>query len=673
MDTGSGAIHPGIDLEAAWGLRPDHGPVADALVEACRFLGSAPLHAAHTAERAFPEAMRGGDLLPWLAFVVAVSGRIQSLSDFHGLDPLIAYAERHRAALDAPQPVLDRVDACMFGSLVFRRPDHPRMMFWARRCEGLVDADGRRDAGGEPGVRLAAANYLILYRIWCGDLIGAEVLASRAVALRDRSADVHARLLCHSINSMIQRLFLRYEDCRLEIKQGLSLGRETGVYVWDSHFHMQGAFLALTRENLAEAREWLELMVGSAGPEHYLDRSGYHYCRGWLHTLRNELPVAIRHARESVRLAQRSGAVFPQAITHVGLAQLYLEQRNVGNGLYHLLQARRIGRRMEAGGLPVQFIRGLLTAHFSFRLGMERRASRALAQAFRIGREQHYLNFPWWRADLVAGLCARALDADVETAYALTLIRLRRLRPPDTLKRRERWYYPLQVNLLDGGDTSMDGRPLPLGRQPRALLLALCGLADRDGWVERERLMTLLWPGSATEQARRALDRGVYRLRRKLGTERLIRERSGALGLDPDFCRVDYWQLRQVLGRRVPEAADLALLADALERCATPGRREAAELIPLDTLPGHIVDKALSVLQSGGVSEEEACAWLERLLQACPGSERLWQALVRRYVGRGMIEQAMGAWERCCEALRQEGMAQPSPALRVLIGQAGRS
>ncbi|MCC5857716.1 MAG: hypothetical protein JJT90_06155 [Ectothiorhodospiraceae bacterium] len=661
-------MHPGIDLEAAWGLRPDHGPVADALVEAYRKLGSAPLQAARVAERVFPEAAERGDLLPWLAFVVAVGGRIQSLSDFHGLDPLIAYAERYRTALDAPQPVLDRVDACIFGGLVFRRPDHPRMAFWARRCAELAVADGSRDAG----LRLAAANYLILYRIWCGDLTGAEALASRAAALREQSADVHARLLCHSINSMIQRLFLHYEECRREIKQGLALGHETGVHVWDSHFHMQGAFLALTRENLAEAREWLELMVVSADPEHYLDRSGYHYCRGWLHTLQAELTLAIRHARESVRLAQRSGAVFPQAITHVGLAQLYLEQRSVGNGLYHLLQARRIGRRMEAGGLPVQFIRGLLTAHISFRLGMERRALRALAQAFRIGREQHYLNFPWWRADLVAGLCARALDADVETAYALTLIRLRRLRPPVTLKRRERWYYPLQVNLLGDGEASMDGQPLALGRQPRVLLLALCALADQDGWVARERLMELLWPGTRTEQARRALDRGIHRLRRKLGTERLIRERPDALGLDPDFCQVDYWRLRQALGRRVPEAADLALLTDALERCTSPGRREAAELLPLDTLPEHIVDKALSVLHFGGVSEEEACAWLERLLQARPASERLWQALVRRYVGRGMIEQAMGAWERCCEALRQEGMAQPSPALRVLIGQAGR-
>lgn len=672
MTTASGASHPASELAEVWGLTAGNDQGLTLLVEAYGKLGRDPVSAARIAEQSFASLAERDDLWPWLALVVSVSGRIQSLSDFHGLDPLIAFFDQHRDTLRAPDPVSDRIDACIFGCLVFRRPDHPKIADWADRCEQLVERGGGPGRDGvDPLARLSAANYLILYRIWCGDLIGAEVLASRAAALRDRSPDVHARLLCHSINSMILRLFLRYEECRREIKQGLVLARESGVHIWDSHFHMQGAFLALTRENLAEAREWLEQMAGSASPEHFLDRSGYHYCRGWLHTLQDEMPLAIRHARESVELARRSGAVFPQAITHVGLAQLHLEQKNMGSGLYHLLQARRIGRRMEAGGLPVTFIRGLLTAHLSFRVGMEQRGYRALAQAFRIGREQHYLNFPWWRADLVAGLCARALDGDVEPGYARTLIRLRRLRPPETLKRRDRWYFPLQVDVLAAGRVRMDGEEVQLGRQSLSLLTALCCLGDDSGWVEREHLSAVLWPDSSLERAQQALDTAVHRLRRRLGTERLIRGRSGALGLDPGFCRVDYWQLRRVLHRETPQPGDLAFLADSLACCSALGNQTVVSLISIDALREQIIGKALAIARNSGLSSADQLPWLERLLQASPLSEQLWQALIRHHVERGMMHDALAAWERCCQAFRQEAAGEPSPALRVLIGRAG--
>ncbi len=672
MKTPPAIGQPDRELPDAWGVRIGSDPVADVLVDAYERLGSEPLAAARIAEHCFSELGGAGGLLPYLAFVIAVSGRIQSLSDFHGLDPLMGYVEQHRAALRAPEAVLDRIDVCYFGSLVFRRPDHPSIGRWATRCERLVDAEpDSPQPERDPDVRLAAANYLVLYRIWSGDLIGAEVLASRAAALRDRSLEVHARLLCHSMNSMILRLFLRYEACLHEIREGLRLAQDTGVRIWDSHFHMQGAFLALTRENLVEAREWLELMAVSAAPEHYLDRSGYHYCRAWLHALLHEMPLAERHARESVELAQCSGAVFPQAITHVGLAQLHLEQRHVGSGLYHLVRARRIGRRMETGGLPIQFIRGLLTAHFSFRLGMQGRGYRALRQTFRIGREQHYLNFPWWRADLVSGLCARALDAGIETDYALTLVRLRRLRPPVSLKRHDRWYFPLHVDVLSGGRVRIDDRELRLGRQSLALLLALCCLADAEGWVERDRLARVLWPDSTLERAQQALDTGVHRMRRKFGTERLVRSRTGGLGLDPGYCRIDYWRLQQVLQRSAPRAGDLALLTDALERSRDVSHPLIASLLPLDSLRERTATKALTVIQVARMPSAEERPWLERLVLANPGNERLWQALIRHHVEQGMMNEAVAAWERCCQALGRQAAGEPSPALRVLIGRAG--
>ncbi len=643
-----------------WTLQEPSSPATQTLrtIEGLRH--TAPYQAAAEAEALFPKLVHRHDLAPWLAFCIAISGRIHTLSRFDTLDSLIGFFQAHRRELDAPDSVLLEVDANFFGALVFRRPDHPEMEAWADRCEQAFEGDG------PAFVRLSAANHLLLHRIWCGNLTGADALCSRMMALRDRTDDVRARLLCHSVSAMIRRLFLDYDACHDEIQRGMRLANDSGIRSWDSHLCMQAAFLALSRGNLEEGRQWLEQMGPAAPPEYLLDRSGYHYTLAWLHSLDQRLPRAEHHAAESVRLARESGAVFPQAVTHMGLGQLLLDRGHLAGGLYHIAQARRIGRRMRSSK-PVQFMRGLLQAQVAFKLGMQRRGLKALRHALQVGSNEHYVNYPWWRRDVMAELCGHALEAGIEPEYVRTLIRLRRLRPPQNGTGEGAWYWPLQIEVLGSPRILLDGQPVNPGPRMQDLLLALACLGDGRSWVSREALADHLWPDSEGDRAQQTLDTAIHRLRKQLGSEQLIITRPGLVALDQGLCQVDYWRLLRLLEQPTLQEQDVRTLLQLAQRLCAANTEEHHRFLPAESLRHRLTARILDAADSGDFSPGSINHWLETLVNLVPGNENAWQALIRHYGHTGAISAAESAWERCWEALNSETGRVPSTRTQLLL------
>lgn len=634
--------------------------MAEPLQALWQLLHVSPMQAAITAEALWLQVSQQRGLAPWLVFVVVIRARIHTLSRFDTLDPLLKFFEENRQHLVASEALCREIDICYFGALVFRQPSHPEIRHWADTCLSVFEQKG------DTTTRLRAASYLLIFRIWSGDLLKAEVLRQRMQVLREhsQSLDVRLRLLCHSTSAMCLRLFIDYQACLDEVEAGLALAEESGVHEWDSHFYMQGAYLALCRENLDEAGQWLKKMEAASMPECYLDRSGYHHAMAWWHMLQDDDAFAFTHAEEAVRLAQLSGAVFPQAVVHVALAQVYMDQHHPLRAFQELGRMRGIGRDLpQQHALP--FIRGLIHAHVCFKMNMRSRGLKALSNAFAIGKEQRYVNFPWWRSQHMAELCARALEADIEPEYSRWVIRKRRLMPPASLQDKDKWYWPLRIELFDGARILLDGEELNVGGKLAQILLFLACLGARGTWVSRVKLADLLWPDSEGDKAQRSLDTSIHRLRRQLHSEAMIQTRTGFVRLNPGLVQVDWDLYRQRLDTTKDPEQLMELLLSGLQQLPQIAW-ELAELLNVEHIKRRIGHRIFMLLSTELAQHQQMAEWTEEALKHLPDNERLWRLLIKMHLDYGYPSAALDTWERYKTELAQLGI-EPSEATAKLL------
>ncbi len=106
---------------------------------------------------------------------------------------------------------------------------------------------------------------------------------------------------------------------------------------------------------------------------------------------------------------------------------------------------------------------------------------------------------------------------------------------------------PLRLVTFGGLGIQRQGAPAEgAGAQRRRLaLLALLAAAGERG-SSREKLLSLLWPESDLERARKNLAQAVYALRRDLGAEELVTGTT-ELRLNPDLCGSDLADFRAAI------------------------------------------------------------------------------------------------------------------------------
>ena len=92
-----------------------------------------------------------------------------------------------------------------------------------------------------------------------------------------------------------------------------------------------------------------------------------------------------------------------------------------------------------------------------------------------------------------------------------------------------------------------DTDPVPIAAQQkrRLGLLAILGLGGRQG-LSRDRVEAYLYPESADERARHALDQAVYAIRHALGSDFII-STGRELRLNPELVHVDLWDFEDAI------------------------------------------------------------------------------------------------------------------------------
>jgi DNA-binding SARP family transcriptional activator len=147
---------------------------------------------------------------------------------------------------------------------------------------------------------------------------------------------------------------------------------------------------------------------------------------------------------------------------------------------------------------------------------------------------------------LLAELCADALEMDVEPELCRALIRRRGLTPPEV--RSPRWPWALKIHVLGELELERDEVPVALGaKAPTRSLDVVRALAIAKGHVcSLDDLYEWLWPDADGDQAKRACEQALHRLRKLLGASDLVIQREGKLRLAEDKVWVDlsFWESR---------------------------------------------------------------------------------------------------------------------------------
>src|SRR5262249_55164164 len=146
--------------------------------------------------------------------------------------------------------------------------------------------------------------------------------------------------------------------------------------------------------------------------------------------------------------------------------------------------------------------------------------------------------------DLLAELCADALDLGIEPEFCRSLITRRALVSPAL--RPARWPWELRVHVMGDFRLDRDGAPPDLGPKPPTRPLGILRVlaAAQAHACAAQQLYDGLWPDADGDQAKAACEQALRRLRRLIGRADVIVQREGKLRLATDrvWVDLDHWE-----------------------------------------------------------------------------------------------------------------------------------
>jgi LuxR family maltose regulon positive regulatory protein len=288
--------------------------------------------------------------------------------------------------------------------------------------------------------------------------------------------------------------------------------------------------------------------------------------------------------------------------------------------------------------------------------------------------------------DLVARLCAAALQQSITAQTALRVIEAQRLTPP--VEAGPTWPWSVRVRAIGGFALEVDGLPYSPARKaadrPLDLLKALLA-AEALGCTGADRswLMQRLWPDADEVNARKTLDMAILRLRKLLGRDEAVEVAEGRVRLNRTLLWSDVHEFKQAIARltdayrRQPTApedaapqlrAALTALTDAYRGPFLAGDEDSPWLLAAREHLAREFRIALTRIDpaASGLATDALAEALERARQAEPLAEDLARALMQLRLSHGDRTAALNVYRSLRDRLRTELGMTPSPQTEAL-------
>lgn len=558
-----------------------------------------------------------------------------------------------------------RVAFCMFSALMWRSPDHPDLDGWREHTERMLD---RAELPAD--LRVAIAHTLFFYYAWFrGDLIKSRVMLGRVEALLEVAGrNPLNRLMFIAMDASLAWIVSDCDRCVALADEGLAYAEQTGIHLLDYLYLVVGAGGHLIAGRDDAMQPYLERLI------HFSHVNAWHYhsltARAYLQ--QGNLPAARKHAE--ISLQKIADTSMNEGFSHLVLAQVHIAEREYAKAESMLEETRAWVDKTGSLYLKAQYL--LCRTLLLLAEGNPKEASTTLSKALRIARQAGFKGFGWRHEDVVA-LYVFALENRIETDYVKAVIRDLRLRPGRHAERLADWPWPLSVRAL--GRFQLEragGKGKQIRGKPLELLQVLIAHGCRD--VPAARVTDVLWPDADGDAAHRVLDTTLYRLRRLIGDDNIVRLRNGAVSLDTKSCWVDALAVESLLrriGRALAEGASPDAPGELFARLKAIYR--GPFLVNSDAPWAVHYRETLSVRVARGVAGigehemrreqwELAADCYAFCIEADPVDEALYQQLMRCYAELNQASRALSVYRRCVQSMRQELQMEPSRQIRSL-------
>jgi ATP/maltotriose-dependent transcriptional regulator MalT/DNA-binding SARP family transcriptional activator len=668
---------------AAW-LTTLPAPLRESVPWVCYWLGVCRMPFSFTDGRAQFEAAyrlfrdaseRAGALLAWSGIVDTYTyewGDNRSLDRWLGeLDTLLAES----SGFPTPE-IAARVTISAFSALMWRQPSHPALPRWE---QGVLEV---ARASPDPIVRATLGHHLLLYySYWLGDhakaglLVG--VLAPVLTQVHDQPL---AEISWDAILSARHWMLADNAAALATVEHGLARADESGVHVMDFLLCAQGAWAALTSEDLPLARTYLARMQASHLPAQILHAAHFHmiaHVEAWK---RGADAEAAEHAAAGLALVEQANVPFGLATLGQAMGRGCMLRGDFAAAARHLDRAAAVAEGFGSTDLPraAWYAR----AEMALRTGDTALLLEAVRQYFTLSARRHYMTLIWISPAVTARLCAVALEHDIEPDYVRRFIRHHRLPPPASALGLDTWPWPVKIHVLGGFQVEKDGAPLALGpksqKKPLDLLKVLIALGGAN--VKESQLTEILWPDADGDAAHSNFTTTLSRLRKLIGEEAIVVQES-RVSLDRRHLWVDALSLEQIM-----ETAEHATNSNA-ERAVTQalslyrgpllaGEEDAPwALGPRERVRSRFI-RLISRAAEHLVNDKrhsEAATLCRRGIELDELAEEFYRGLMICHIACGERAQAASAYRRYEAALARTfgDRFEPSPAIQALYRDLG--
>jgi ATP/maltotriose-dependent transcriptional regulator MalT/DNA-binding SARP family transcriptional activator len=639
---------------------------------------SRPTDAVRDSERAlrlFRETRQAeGAFLSWAQLALAIGVAAESTA------PL----ERHAASLDDLRrelgdipsgPIEARVAHGMLLAIAWRQPHHPDATRWAERALELTEHYP------DPILKVTIVLAWITYQIEMGRFtstlrslhwLQGVVASAEASALEASLARRALALLeCFVLGTPLQAV--------RTIREGLLPVRKAGFQKSTTHlvYVSCGIDAALSAGELDRATEWLSELGANLDPAARCVLGLYEAGRVWEALLRRDFTAALAHLEPLEKLGPETGwPQFDATIEYLGVQVRHALADQAG-ARSHLGRLEGIARAVRSPYL--EYMALLARAQVELDGGEPDDALRA---ALALGRSGGYWNHHGFSPEVMARLCARALEAGMEVAHVKELIRRRALTMDPASLEADAWPWPIQIFSLGTFEVVREGEPIRFShkvqRKPLALLKSLVAASGRA--VSEEILTDALWPDADGDAARAALSSALHRLRGLLGRDEAIERKDGKLTLVSRFCWVDVWAVERLLARAetaavgVNGAQPCGLTRKALELYRGPFLGDEAAQIPQGTaLADRIRRRLLRQIVALARDHEQSGRWQEAVdgyeeaVRVDPCAEDVYRSLMSVYRNLGRPTDVEETYRRCRENLAAHLAIAPAPETEALL------